>query len=188
MFQDKPPEKNNSEEKDINENHMKKVDNKKSVKNSESLRQSPKTTQPSRSSPRPVPPKETEKDKEKDKPKLETPPKIADKSKSPQTVKETKAKPVIVNSETKQLNDKPPVKKAADKTEKSIDNSAIQKENKVPENSNSASVVDKKKAKQKSEAEALDQLQETVETMVAGMTVEEVMKKFCIRDRILGKG
>ena len=152
---------------------MKKVDSKKLVKNSDSPRQSPQTTQSSQSSPRPNSVPTKEKDKNKEKLKTEKP-KEADKSENT-LPNNTKANSVIVTPDAKQLSDKAPVKKAADKTEKNADNSAIQRDIKVPENSRSTSETSKRKSKQKSEAEALDQLQETVETMVAGMTVEEVI-------------
>ena len=179
VLQEKPPERKNSEEKDINENHMKKVDSKKSVKNSESQKLSPQPTQPSRGSPKHAPPKEKEKVKENHAKVKTSAVNNVEKSKSAET-EEPKAKSVIVTPDTKHPSDKTTVKTAADKTEKPIENSAIQKDTKVPDNSKSSSEANKRKAKQKSEAEALDQLKETVETMVAGMTVEEVRFVFSL--------
>ena len=154
---------------------MKKADNKKSVKNSDSPRHSPQTTKSSGSSPRPDNHSAIERDRTKERPRSEKP---REPNHSEHTLpNETKTNSVTVTRDTKQLSDKAPVKKAADKTEKT--NSAIQKDIKVPENSHSAPVSNKRKSKQKSEAEALDQLQETVETMVAGMTVEEVINPLC---------
>ena len=134
---------------------MKKVDTKKTVKNSDSHnRQSPQTTQSSRNSPRPAKPKE--KGKDKDSAKVNSAVNGHDKSKTEET-DETKAKPVIKTQDTLQLNDKSPEKKAADETEKKMENSAIQRDTQVPDISTSASETDKRKAKLKSEAEALDQ-------------------------------
>ena len=167
---------------------MKKVDNKKPVKNSEPQnRQSPgpqpTPTQPSRGSPRGSPkpgglPKQKEKDSQENQSKL-TNSAVKNVAKSkPTETEQPKAKAVIKTPDNaKQPSDnKTTVKTAADKTEKTIETqSAVQKDTKVPDsNSAGPTEADKRKAKLKSEAEALDQLKETVENMVAGMTVEEV--------------
>ena len=157
---------------------MKKGDGKKPLKNAEPQnRQSPQPhpTQPSRGSPKPAPPKQKEKDNRENHSKV-TNSAIKNVAKSkPTETEQPKAKAVIKTPDTKQSCDKTMVKTAADKTEKTIESSAVQKDTKVPDNStSSSSEANKRKAKQKSEAEALDQLKETVETMVAGMTVEEV--------------